>query len=61
MGVGGNVSGHLAMECFVGKGGKQYDILPELEDMVPSDLDTPSPEKTQSKRKKVSLIKIKRR
>ena len=31
------LAGHLAMECFVGKGGKQYDLLPELDAMVPSD------------------------
>ncbi|KAL8568168.1 hypothetical protein ACOMHN_027691 [Nucella lapillus] len=41
--------GHLAMECFVGKGGKQYNLLPELEDMVPSDSEPapPPPSSTQ--------------
>lgn len=47
--------GHLAMECFVGKGGKQYNLLPELEDMVPSDSDPPPPSthtSSHSKKKK---------
>lgn len=41
--------GHLALECFVGKGGKQYNLVPELEDMVPSDSDNlPPPSSTHT-------------
>ncbi|XP_070199554.1 zinc finger CCHC domain-containing protein 17-like isoform X2 [Littorina saxatilis] len=36
--------GHLAMDCFVDKGGKQYDLVPDLEDMVPSEPEAPPPD-----------------
>ncbi|XP_076450584.1 zinc finger CCHC domain-containing protein 17-like [Babylonia areolata] len=65
--------GHLAMECFVGKGTKQYDLVPELEDMVPSDSEPPPPpppsagtstharKKKKKKDKKVKKEKKKKR
>ena len=55
-------TGHLAMECFVGKGVKQYDLVPDLEDMVHSDIEASAPNVQQSsekrhkkKKKKVSV------
>ena len=45
------------MECFVGKGGKQYELLPELDDLVPPEPEAEPPHtstdtSTQRKRKK---------
>ena len=44
------------MECFVAKGSKKYDILPELEDMVFSDSELKSSKHSSHKRKKVCLV-----